>query len=1184
MAKNIYALLIGINDYEGNVSKLRGCVNDVLAMRDFLAARAGSAAHIRLLTAGHHSGEERPTRNAVIAAIRAHLRQAGPDDVALLYYSGHGSYEDAPPEFWAVEPDRRNETLVCCDSRLPGRWDLADKELAKLIQEVATLDAADNPKAGSPHIALLVDCCHSGSISRNADDACERLTGKHQGARTAADYIVGAAELTAQSRGAGDDGVSGWALGWADHVLMAACRSDQTAKERAIDGAQRGIFTHTLLKLLQETRHALSYRDLARALSPIVRNSIDAQDPQLEAVGGADLNRIFLEGALREAPRYFRVFHDAARGAWLLDGGIAHGIQAPRDGEHTTFALFDANADLSAVRSLDDRLGVARVLRVTATHSDVALDMPNAAPSTDAQFQALLLGVPMPPVAVHFEGNAAMLDAVRAALADTTSAHPARQLIRETQNAADAMLRLHADAGAYTIRQSGSVRAFDIAIPTSAGASSASSAVLDRLAHIARWRSVLDLTNPATRLAPVPARRGRPPVEIVLRRSGESEPLTGALVRGNQKTRDRRYPSYEITLVNNTAQRLYVGALLLSDRYEIAADLKSPGWLEAYGETGSEAKVLTPNGNARVYFYVDADLEKTGVTQANFVLSVIAATTEFLPADLAQSALADAKPRSETRDAGKNSTLNRILRRVHTRGAGDMPGSLEEADDWVTTSVAIETIAEPDQQRLPDSGDPLRVAGSALRVHAHGSLRDATIAIDSAASAPRAASAANAGNMPPWLAAQGVQPLALNGATADRSADALSVATLEFQDAAAPARVSAQDPLRFTLDQPLAEDEAVLVTVYDAATGLYLPAGFGATHDGATEIAVTALPEATPGPVMRGGERSVKSALTLAFHKIVGAKLGTGADVNTLWLCTLNADGTLRRSADLATTRAAIGAAERVLVFVHGFTGDSDSMPLAAWHLMQPGDPATVVLAYDYENLLTEIQDTALRFRDALHKAGLTSGHGKQVTLIAHSLGTMVTRWLIEQTPGGKDIVQRALLVGGPNAGTPAARAEDLLAFLLGAAINGLLTLAFPWAIIPKLLGALATGVVAAKNAIKTLDQIKPGAAFYNTLNDPLADPGVPYTVIAGDVNLLLAQGGATARQHGLLALANKYRLAGLLFAGKPNDMIISVESIQAVPETRTPKPVLLPVLACDHVSYFAHADALAQMRAALAQ
>lgn len=117
MARTVYALLVGIDRYSSPVPPLAGCVNDIRRVDAYLRERVAGDEHrydARVLLDGQ------ATREALIDGFRTHLRQAGPDDAALFYFSGHGSQEPAPPEFWALEPDRLNETLVCFDSRLAG--------------------------------------------------------------------------------------------------------------------------------------------------------------------------------------------------------------------------------------------------------------------------------------------------------------------------------------------------------------------------------------------------------------------------------------------------------------------------------------------------------------------------------------------------------------------------------------------------------------------------------------------------------------------------------------------------------------------------------------------------------------------------------------------------------------------------------------------------------------------------------------------------------------------------------------------------------------------------------------------------------------------------------------------------------------------------------------------------------
>ena len=132
MSRAIYALLVGIDDYPRPIPSLQGCVNDLDAFAAYLSERVAKDNGVALNLKTLRNGEA--TREAVIDGFRTHLGKARKGDVAVFCYSGHGSQEQAPQEFWTIEPDHLDETLVCFDSRNSGNWDLADKELAKLIK------------------------------------------------------------------------------------------------------------------------------------------------------------------------------------------------------------------------------------------------------------------------------------------------------------------------------------------------------------------------------------------------------------------------------------------------------------------------------------------------------------------------------------------------------------------------------------------------------------------------------------------------------------------------------------------------------------------------------------------------------------------------------------------------------------------------------------------------------------------------------------------------------------------------------------------------------------------------------------------------------------------------------------------------------------------------------------------
>lgn len=163
MARTLHALLVGIDKYPDPVPQLSGCRNDIDAFEDLLVhrGRGGDRDPPRILTLR----DDQAVRAAVLAGFTEHLGRAGRDDVALFYSCGHGSQEPAPEALWPIEPDRRDETIPCYDSRLPGRWDLADKERGLLIRDLA---------ARADHVVVILDCCHSDSGTRGESEPVRR--------------------------------------------------------------------------------------------------------------------------------------------------------------------------------------------------------------------------------------------------------------------------------------------------------------------------------------------------------------------------------------------------------------------------------------------------------------------------------------------------------------------------------------------------------------------------------------------------------------------------------------------------------------------------------------------------------------------------------------------------------------------------------------------------------------------------------------------------------------------------------------------------------------------------------------------------------------------------------------------------------------------------------------------------
>ena len=80
MAKT--ALCVGINDYPGTGSDLEGCVNDA---RDWAAELDRRGYQVRILL------DREAVRDAIFRSLDRLVSEAGPRDVLVFTYSGHGS-------------------------------------------------------------------------------------------------------------------------------------------------------------------------------------------------------------------------------------------------------------------------------------------------------------------------------------------------------------------------------------------------------------------------------------------------------------------------------------------------------------------------------------------------------------------------------------------------------------------------------------------------------------------------------------------------------------------------------------------------------------------------------------------------------------------------------------------------------------------------------------------------------------------------------------------------------------------------------------------------------------------------------------------------------------------------------------------------------------------------------------
>lgn len=421
MAARKHALLIGIKDnpkirkHESREIRrlygmLRGCDDDVDLMRNLLVERFGFAGDGGLTRA---IKTREATREAILAAVDDLVERVGPGDVAVVYYSGHGSRMRDP-----FDPDRRLETIVPYDSsRGPeDNRDIPDLEIDRWVRRL-------NDK--TPHVTLIFDCCHSGSITRDPfGDAVREVA---QDLRSADEMFAGEVPVffaRGRGRASGPRIRSAWLPAGRRAVTVAACRADQKSYEMKLEAGDgfrfHGVLTYHLAAALADPRRgAMTWRDVHERVAPQVIAEWPAQHPQVEG----DIDRLVFGTAQARAKPYLPVKSAVARPVF----GVA--IEAPGDARGELVERIEASELLSLDRLLELRSGDDPADRRTDCAADVLVRLleprTGAAPGDPCSYLGALA---VPTWAVV--GRDGRLEAQPRPAGDTAAEEVERDLVR----------------------------------------------------------------------------------------------------------------------------------------------------------------------------------------------------------------------------------------------------------------------------------------------------------------------------------------------------------------------------------------------------------------------------------------------------------------------------------------------------------------------------------------------------------------------------------------------------------------------------------------------------------------------------------------------------------------------------------------------------------------------------------
>ncbi|MFD0357927.1 caspase domain-containing protein [Streptomyces sp. NPDC127110] len=612
--ETVYALLVGINEYrDGMRADLRGCLNDVAAAGAALEALAPGRVRARVLTDGA------ATAAAVEEGITGHLGQAGPGDTALLWFSGHGTeYPALTPDELLVEPTGWCQALVCADGPLP------DKRLGVLL---------DGAAAGGARVVAVLDSCFSGGSTRK-EWPCRALPPLPSWRPSPS---AGTRDLTGPARATG-------------HVLLAACRSDQPAYERQLEGPDgpvvQGVFTYALTRALRTAAPGTTVRELLSEAEATVRRLVTRQQPVLfPAEPGGPADRPLLGGSAQSPSGY--LLREGPEG-WEVNCGRVHGLTG---GPGTEFTAAGGG-----------------LVRAVAVRADRTLVEPDGwSPEPGSVHAVSLSALALPPAAVVLDGAGIPL--------------PASPLLREVaagsaeEASAGLLLRVEVRGGrARVLRRDGSPYVPPLPLATEADAARLG----DCLTRLVHWHRIRDLGSGLSPLS------GHVRVEVLPWEDPEGEPLrpdgNGEVVLAYDGTRE---PWVTVRLRNTGPRPLWCVLVNLDDRFGAGISL-FPGEFIGPGMTGHAL-----DGQAVQMFLPASRPVRPGASVRDWLTLVVAEgelnTVPFHLSRWEPDAVHTRTPRRAPADG--------LLRLAHDREDRDMRPAYSHAPGrWAASTLALRTV------------------------------------------------------------------------------------------------------------------------------------------------------------------------------------------------------------------------------------------------------------------------------------------------------------------------------------------------------------------------------------------------------------------------------------------------------------------------------------------------------------
>lgn len=294
------ALLIGIN-YIGQDGELRGCINDVENLKEFIIKWFKyHEDDIVTLTDDQSDPGRRPTKENILRGMKWLVRDAQPDDSLFFHFSGHGgSTEDTNGD----EIDGTDEVIYPVDFQEAGH--IVDDDMHEIM--VAPLPAGCR-------LTAIYDSCHSGTALdlpyvystegkiKEPDLAAEAGQGLLDAVTSYARGDMGSVfssgmGLFKSMMGSGEaqeahEHAKKTKTSPADVISWSGCKDVQTSADTTENGEATGAMSHAFVSSWEQ-QPGQTYQQLLNSVRTILKNNY-SQKPQLSSSHPMDVDVIYI--------------------------------------------------------------------------------------------------------------------------------------------------------------------------------------------------------------------------------------------------------------------------------------------------------------------------------------------------------------------------------------------------------------------------------------------------------------------------------------------------------------------------------------------------------------------------------------------------------------------------------------------------------------------------------------------------------------------------------------------------------------------------------------------------------------------------------------------------------------------------------------------------------------------------